>query len=117
MGDQTPPSARVPMQQPLMPAAVPADHSKDHRLDKLILGAAGVIVTVAIAVASWVFGGLHERVDKNEDKIHQLELKIVEQKNTIERTSESNRKQWELINANGQRISELKGAVDRHHSQ
>lgn len=105
MGDQIPGSARDPM-------AAPVDHSKDHRLDKLMLGAAGVIVTVSIAIASWVFGGLHERVDKAEDNIHALELKLVEQKNTIERLNESNSKQWELISVNGRSISELKG----HHS-
>ena len=110
MPEEIPGSARI-----AIPIDAAAQHSKDHRLDKLMLGAAGVIVTVSIAIASWVFGGLHERVDKAEDNIHGLELKLVEQKNTIERLKEANGKQWELISGNSRDISELKGAVERHH--
>ena len=101
------PVAPTPGSKHEIPAYVPPP--KDPRLDWLFKGIGGLALAAVIGLTGWVFGGLHERLDKAEDDIHKIELGIAkdhaETKAQLDSLSEATKKQWEIISTNGRGIA------------
>jgi len=101
-----------PLATPLPPesAAVVVQKEDPHHIPqwavKGILAVMGLIVIPgSIAVVSWVLGGIHAQLDKNEKAIHALEKVDVKIETRLERNEEVDRRQWQLLGENKEKIA------------
>ena len=108
----TPPDATpapAPSDSNYQPPGPPYIPPRDPRIDWLFKGIGAIALAAVVGMTGWVFGGLHERLDKAEDKIHDLDKVDTKFDAKLERLSEETKKQWELISKNSQGISALGG--------
>ena len=78
---------------------------KDPRLDWLFKGLGAVGLAAIIGGVGWVWGVLHERLDKAEERIHELDKADTTVDARIKSLETATQKQWELISKNGQGIA------------
>lgn len=98
-----------------LPASVPPAPARDPRLDQIGKWIAGVVAAALIAGTGWVFGGIHERLDKAEDNIHKQDLVDTTFKSEMKSLKEQTQKQWDLLNGVNSSLSTLEGKVERAH--
>lgn len=64
-----------------------------------------VVAPATVAIISWILGGIHAQLDKNEKAIHALEKADVKIETRLERNEDGDRRQWELIGDHKEKIA------------
>lgn len=93
--------------QRMAPIVVHADpnHIPQWAVKGLVAMLVIIIVPGTIAVTSWVLGGIHSRLGENEKAIQTLEKEDVRIETRMTLTESANRKQWELMSENKEKIA------------
>ena len=82
------------------------NHIPQWAVKGLIAALALIIVPGSIAVTSWVLGGIHSRLGENERSIQTLKEQRAAFDARLERVENVNRRQWELMSENKEKIGE-----------
>ena len=91
---------------PIVVQAADSNHIPQWAVKGLVALLAIIIIPGSVGITSWVLGGIHSRLGENEKAIQTLKEQRAAFETRLERTEGVDRRQWELMSNNKERLAE-----------